>query len=193
MNARRNQGPPPRDPILMVVFLGNPGQQYRRTRHNVAWRLCEFVRPSPPESWKEKFNALFVRVDGVFYLLPQTFMNESGRAVQAAAAFFDVPAAQIVVISDDTETPFGTVSLAFGGGHRGQNGIRSIERALGVAGFWRLRIGVGRPKVGDLHSHVLSGFDEHDEAHLDEVFARAEAMLRRALLRPAVESDSISL
>lgn len=191
MNARKNQERPPRDPIALVAFLGNPGQEHRRTRHNVAWQFCESLQLAPPESWKEKFHSRFVRLDGLCYLLPETFMNESGRAVQAAAAFFSLPPAQILVVCDDTETDFGVLTVTFGGGHRGQNGIRSIERALGSAGFWRLRIGVGRPAVGSLSSHVLSGFDHLQTAWLPDLFARAGTMLRAAITRPEIDSQRV--
>jgi PTH1 family peptidyl-tRNA hydrolase len=165
--------------IALIAFLGNPGAQYRRTRHNVAWMVIPEVTTEPKSAWKEKFHGRFVK-DGTRVLLaPETYMNNSGRSVQAAAAFFGIPPAGILVVHDDMETPFGTVSVSRGGGHRGNNGVRSIAQALGDPDFWRLRLGVGRPPAGHRPGDwILERFTPDEEARLPEMITTAVQMIR---------------
>jgi PTH1 family peptidyl-tRNA hydrolase len=127
------------------------------------------------------------------FLLPETFMNLSGESVQAAASFFRVKPEAILVIHDELELPPGTVSLKFSGGLGGHNGLRSLKASLGTAGFWRLRIGIGRP--GDrvpgqggppgsgrgVIDWVLSDFSAAEEELLGPVLDAAAAVLVRAL------------
>jgi PTH1 family peptidyl-tRNA hydrolase len=143
----------------------------------------------PESAWKEKFHGRFVK-DGTRVLLaPETYMNNSGRSVQAAAAFFGISPAGVLVVHDDMETPFGTVSLTRGGGHRGNNGVRSVAQALSGPDFWRLRLGVGRPPRGRRPGDwILERFSPDEEAHLPRMVAVAAQMIRDNVAQPTEQS-----
>jgi len=131
--------------LQLAVFLGNPGKEYKNNRHNAAWMLAEALPFYPSLDWQKKFKGLYAANDGFHFLKPQTFMNLSGEAAQAAASFYKIKLEEIIVIHDEIELPFGTLSLKFSGGMGGHNGLRSMKTVFGSADFWRLRIGIGRP------------------------------------------------
>ena len=156
---------------LLVVGLGNPGRDYARNRHNVGWMVVEELARRHGGSWRGKFSGQVaeVRIDGhkVALLKPETYMNESGRSVQAAARFFKVEPDAILVVHDEGDFDLGRLQARRGGGLAGHNGLRSIAQQLGTPDFLRLRIGVGRPERGDprpLADYVLSDFEPHDDA-----------------------------
>jgi peptidyl-tRNA hydrolase, PTH1 family len=156
---------------LLVVGLGNPGRDYVRNRHNVGWMVVDELARRHGGSWRGKFSGQLaeVRIDGhkVALLKPGTFMNESGRAVQAAARFFKIEPDAILVVHDEGDFDLGRLQARRGGGLAGHNGLRSIAQQLGTPDFLRLRIGVGRPERGDprpLADYVLSDFEPHDDA-----------------------------
>jgi PTH1 family peptidyl-tRNA hydrolase len=122
-------------------------------------------------SWKSKFNGKLadVRIDGhkVALLKPETYMNESGRAVRAAMQFFKLEPGSVLVVHDDGDLPLGRLQARLGGGLAGHNGLRSIAAHLGTPEFLRLRVGVGRPERGDRRSladYLLSDFEPHEDA-----------------------------
>src|ERR687883_1910804 len=156
---------------LLVVGLGNPGREYARHRHNVGWMVVDELARRHGGSWKEKFSGRIadVRVDGhrVGLLKPETFMNESGRSVGAAARFYKVEPDAILVVHDEGDFGLGRLQARKGGGLAGHNGLRSIAQHLKTQEFLRLRIGVGRPERGDprpLADYVLSNFEPHEDA-----------------------------
>ncbi len=154
----------------MIVFLGNPGIQYRLTRHNVGFMACDKVLKLMGESssWQTKFHALFLKHGPCVLLKPQTFMNESGVSVQEASKFFGIAPADILVVHDDIELPFGEVRRQLGGGMGGHNGLRSVRQHLGTEAFCRLRIGVGRPSGGmQVADYVLARFSPLEEKQLE--------------------------
>lgn len=169
---------PGSDRPRLLVFLGNTGARYARTRHNVAWLLEEEIAGT--DSWQQKFKGLWRRttIEGasVVELKPQTMMNLSGEAVQAAARFFKLGADDVAVAHDEVELGFGEIGIRMGGGLAGHNGLRSVAHCLGTTDFWRVRVGVGRPRHGELHGHVLGRFGEDEEARLPDVL-RATARL----------------
>ncbi len=171
----------PDAPVRLVAFLGNPGRQYALTRHNVAWMVIPELTATDRGTWKEKFHGRFLKEGELILLAPETFMNHSGRSVQAARAFFGLNPGQVLVVHDDVETAFGVVELAWNGGHRGQNGGRSVAQALGTSEFWRMRIGLGRPpstrKAADW---VLERFSSEEEAELPKVLANAARIVQDA-------------
>ena len=151
---------------LLVAGLGNPGREYARTRHNVGWLAVEELAARHDGSWRSKFSGRLseVRLDGLRLALlePETYMNESGRSIGAAARFFKAPAESLLVVHDDVDLEEGRLQTRLGGGLAGHNGLRSIAQALGTQDFLRLRIGVGRPGRGDPRSvadYVLSPFE----------------------------------
>src|SRR6266576_931194 len=144
---------------LLVVGLGNPGREYAGNRHNVGWMVVEELARRHGASWKGKFSGQLaeLRLDGhrVGLLKPETFMNESGRSVGAAARFFKL----------DLEP--GRLQARRGGGLAGHNGLRSIAAHLKTPDFLRLRVGVGRPGRGDPRKgadYVLSNFTAEEDA-----------------------------
>jgi PTH1 family peptidyl-tRNA hydrolase len=156
---------------LLVVGLGNPGRQYEDTRHNVGWKVADELARRLDGSWKSKFSGKLAetRLDGhrLVLLKPETFMNDSGRSVAAAARFFKVEPESLLVVHDDVDLEPGRLQARAGGGLAGHNGLRSLAQALGSQEFLRLRIGVGRPGRGDrrpVADYVLSPFAPEDDA-----------------------------
>lgn len=167
--ARQPAGP---SPMKLLVGLGNPGSRYARNRHNVGFMAADAVLREnsfgPPRQRfrSETFEGMLAG-EKVLLLKPQTFMNESGRAVGEAMRFFKLSPAEVVVFHDELDLAPGKVRVKTGGGHAGNNGIRSISQHIG-ADFVRVRIGIGHP--GDkarVQGHVLSDFAKADEHWLE--------------------------
>jgi PTH1 family peptidyl-tRNA hydrolase len=163
---------------LLVVGLGNPGREYAQNRHNVGWMVVDELARRHGGSWRGKFSGQLseIRVDGhkLALLKPETYMNDSGRSVAAAATFFKLDPDAVLVVHDEGDFDLGRLQARRGGGLAGHNGLRSIARALKTRDFLRLRIGVGRPERGDprpLADYVLSDFEPHDDA--ESIVARA--------------------
>ncbi len=139
--------------IKLIVGLGNPGQQYRFTRHNAGAlfleSLCDDYHGELRTESKFYGMAERITIDGrdVRLLFPTTYMNASGQAVSAMAKYFDIDPLEILVAYDELDLPVGTVRLKTGGGHGGHNGVRDIAKAMGRSDFHRLRIGIGRPTL----------------------------------------------
>jgi PTH1 family peptidyl-tRNA hydrolase len=156
---------------LLVVGLGNPGREYAGNRHNVGHMVVDELARRHGGSWRGKFSGQVadVRIDGhrVVLLKPETYMNESGRAVQAAARFYKLEPDAILVVHDESDLEIGRLQARRGGGLAGHNGLRSVAQTLGTPEFLRLRVGVGRPERGDrrpLADYVLSDFQPHEDA-----------------------------
>src|SRR3954462_15794999 len=156
---------------LLVVGLGNPGREYARNRHNAGWMVVDELARRHGGSWKSKFNGQLaeVRPDGhkLALLKPETYMNESGRSVAAAAKFFKVDPEAVLVVHDEGDFDLGRLELKFGGGLAGHNGLRSIAQHLKMQDFMRLRMGVALPARGDrrpLADYLLADFAPHDDA-----------------------------
>jgi PTH1 family peptidyl-tRNA hydrolase len=178
---RRGHAPPTLE--LLIAGLGNPGREHEQDRHNAGWMVVdELAARHGAPSFRSKFSGRIgeTRMDDrrVALLKPETYMNESGRSIAAAARFFKVPPEQLLVIHDDVDLEVGRLQARLGGGLAGHNGLRSIAQALGTQEFLRLRIGVGRPGRGDRRSvadYVLSPFDP-DEAAEELVTRGADAV-----------------
>jgi PTH1 family peptidyl-tRNA hydrolase len=156
---------------LLVAGLGNPGREYERTRHNAGWLVLDELAQRHGGSWRSKFSGSLSEVRlgdaRVALLKPETYMNESGRSLGAAARFFKVEPEQVLVVHDDVDLETGRLQARAGGGLAGHNGLRSLAQHLGSQEFLRLRIGVGRPGRGDPRSvadWVLSAFAPEDDA-----------------------------
>lgn len=172
----------------MVVGLGNPGDRYARTRHNVGFEVANLLatRWQLPRA-KKKFAGLYT--DGrtfpggprVGVLLPQTYMNEAGRAAGPARGALGVDLERVVAIHDEIDLPFAEVKARLGGGLAGHNGLKSLRRELGGTDFHRVRVGVGRPDSTDpeiVAGYVLGRFSEPTEAVRDLVERAADATER---------------
>jgi peptidyl-tRNA hydrolase, PTH1 family len=163
---------------LLVAGLGNPGREYERTRHNAGWLVLDELARRHGGSWRSKFSGSLAEVrvgDARLALLkPETYMNESGRSLGAAARFFKVEPEQVLVVHDDVDLETGRLQARAGGGLAGHNGLRSLAQHVGSQDFLRLRIGVGRPGRGDRRSvadWVLSPFAPEDDP--DALVARS--------------------
>jgi peptidyl-tRNA hydrolase, PTH1 family len=177
---------------LLVAGLGNPGREYERTRHNVGWLVADELARRHGGSFRSKFSGRLAetRLDDLRLALlkPETYMNESGRSLAAAARFFKVEPPALLVVHDDVDLDAGRLQARLGGGLAGHNGLRSIAQALGTQDFLRLRIGVGRPGRGDrrpVADYVLSPFEPEED--VDELVSRSadavEALARDGLER----------
>lgn len=168
----------------LIVGLGNPGRRYARTRHNIgemaANRLIEqFDLGKPKNRYKGAFAEGRLGPGGprVAVLIPETYMNESGRSVGPARGELRVDPGHIVAIHDEIDFPFGRIESKLGGGHGGHNGLRSLKDNLGTADFRRVRVGVGRPDTTDpeiVSSWVLGKFGE-SAAEVDQLVDDAVA------------------
>jgi len=144
-----------REPSLshLVVGLGNPGARYRDTRHNLGRRAVELIADELGGSWRSRWNGRVSELrdseERLGLLVPETFMNESGRSVAPALRFYKLPPQRLVVVHDELDLELGDVRAKQGGGLAGHNGLRSLAEALGTQDFLRVRIGIGRPERGD--------------------------------------------
>jgi PTH1 family peptidyl-tRNA hydrolase len=157
--------------MKLVVGLGNPGTEYRDTRHNVGFMVADALvaRWRVADQWREKFEALQIKTavgdEPVIVMKPLTFMNLSGQAVQALAGFYKIEPADVFVVTDDVALPLGRLRARREGGAGGHNGLKSIMQSLATQAFPRMRVGVGRGgNDRDLSDHVLGRFgaDERD-------------------------------
>jgi len=167
--------------MWLIVGLGNPGREYASHRHNVGFMAVdELARRVRADAFREKFSGVYAKAEiagePAILLKPMTYMNESGRSVQPAMAFFKVPPAQMLVLHDELDIAFGELRLKLGGGHAGHNGLRSIMASAGTGEFGRLRIGIGRPPPGfrgEVADYVLSSFDAIERAMLPDLLTKA--------------------
>jgi PTH1 family peptidyl-tRNA hydrolase len=163
---------------LLIAGLGNPGPRHERDRHNAGWMVVDELARRHGATFRSKFSGRVgeTRLGDarVALLKPETFMNESGRSISAAARFFKTAPGDVLVVHDDVDLEVGRLQARRGGGLAGHNGLRSIAQMLGTSDFLRLRIGVGRPGRGDprdVADYVLAPFEPHEDV---------EAIIRRA-------------
>jgi PTH1 family peptidyl-tRNA hydrolase len=181
--------------IELTVFLGNPGREYERNRHNAGWLLAERLPFYPSLAWRKKYKGLYAATASsglpaappgspsrqLHFLMPLTFMNLSGESAAEAAAFLGIKSEAVLVVHDEIELPLGTAAFKFSGGLGGHNGLRSVKACLGVPDFWRLRIGVGRPDHDDISGWVLSDFTASERSLLDPLLEVCTGALTQAL------------
>ena len=165
-------------PIRLIVGLGNPGKDYERTRHNAGfWLLERFAVQSGVALRKDgKYQALVGRLagNGAWLVLPQSFMNASGHAVQMLSGFFKIPAAEILVVHDELDFAPGVAKMKQGGGIAGHNGLKDISQRIGSHDYWRLRLGIGHPGERDAVSdYVLGKPSAEDREAIDAAIARS--------------------
>lgn len=149
----------------LIVGLGNPGSDYTRTRHNVGFLVVDRLADQWHASWslEKKFNARLARLERqkrrVLLCQPQTYMNSSGEAVRAAAAFYQVTPERLLVVVDDADLPLGHLRLRPGGSSGGHHGLESVEQHLATREYPRLRVGIGRQAgAREITGHVLGRF-----------------------------------
>jgi peptidyl-tRNA hydrolase, PTH1 family len=175
----------------VIVGLGNPGEQYRRSRHNVGFMVATRIAASHGiQLTRHKFNGLYgeIRDDGLnaIIVMPQTFYNRSGECVTGMLGYFKVPLERLIVVHDEMDLPMGQLRLKQGGGDAGNRGVRSIAQSLGPD-FIRIRVGIGHPDgpEGDI-DHVIRPLSGGELQAFDPVLDRAaEAVL--AITRNGLE------
>ena len=169
----------PRNKLKLVVGLGNPGNEYRNTRHNTGFMVADKIALDFNISLnKKKFDSVFGRgfIENAEALLakPMAFMNRSGPGVQKLAHYYRIPCKDMLVIHDDIDLAYGRLKIKEKGGHGGHNGIRSLMDAFGADDFIRLRIGVGRSAAGaGVTGHVLGRFSPEQSQTLARIISKA--------------------
>ncbi|MEI8250097.1 MAG: aminoacyl-tRNA hydrolase [Synechococcus sp. ELA057] len=167
--------------LQLLVGLGNPGERYGDTRHNVGFMVLDELARRAGISFRNqsRLQGLLAEIGSgsqrMRLLKPQTFMNESGRSIRASLDWFGIEASQILVLVDDMDLPLGRLRLRAGGSAGGHNGLRSTISHLGTENFARLRIGIGAPSDDPQErrqrtvSHVLGRFSDQERPHLSQV------------------------
>jgi len=168
--------------MLLIAGLGNPGPRYQATRHNLGFRVVdELARQCgvPGSAFRDRFHGEVASArlgeEEVLLLRPQTFMNDSGRSVQAACTFYKIKPAELIVAHDELDLPFAELRLKKGGGDGGNRGIRSITAAIGPD-YIRIRLGIGRPSPdfrGDPADFVLQAFASAELEAVEKMVSRA--------------------
>ena len=171
---------------LVIAGLGNPGSKYQWTRHNAGFLFLDRIARLEGFSVSRKqFGGLTAEWERkgkrLVLLKPQTFMNLSGRSIMPALQFYKLKPEQLIVVHDEIDLPLGTTRLKQGGGHGGQNGLRSIMEQLGKGDFLRLRLGIGRPVHGEVTDYVLGNFTPTEMDVFARVLDGALDMLELAL------------
>jgi PTH1 family peptidyl-tRNA hydrolase len=163
--------------LKLIAGLGNPGQKYLQTRHNIGFLALDFIATDNSVIINnEKFKSFYAKTtlfdEDAVLIKPQTYMNLSGQAVSPFSNFYNIPAQDIIVIHDDIDLDFKEIRIKNGGGHGGHNGIRNIVQELGTNDFIRIRIGVGRPENLNfpIDKYVLSRFNDNEERELSCIF-----------------------
>jgi peptidyl-tRNA hydrolase, PTH1 family len=186
----------------IVVGLGNPGEQYAKTRHNIGWMVLDRIADRAGWSGRGRTRDASSIAGGryrgldVVLVKPMTYMNDSGLAVRKVLARERAPLSEMLVVVDDFALPFGKLRFREGGGPGGHNGLRSIIGELGTEGFSRLRVGIGEPG-GGFRDHVLSTFAPAERQRLDELLDAAadavEAWAREGTSRAATRFNPFEL
>ncbi len=169
-----------RDPeMFLIIGLGNPGQRYKKTRHNIGFMVAEKLAANIELDIKQKsFDALWgkgqTKNKKLIIAMPQTYMNLSGTAVRQLKTFFKTDISKLIVIHDDLDLPFGALRLKTGGGNAGHKGLISIESNLGSSDFTRVRLGIGKPAdKSRIEGYVLEPFSEEEKKSLPELINQA--------------------
>lgn len=163
----------------LIVGLGNPGETYRDTRHNIGFMVLDEIARRLGTAFREekRWAGMVAKFAGGYLLKPLTFMNESGRSVQAVGHFYKTPPDKTLVIYDDVDLPLGRLRFRSNGSAAGHNGIRSLTSSLGTQEFPRLKVGIaaegGRPAGGRMVNHVLGSFLAEEQPALQAVILRA--------------------
>ncbi|MDH4190091.1 MAG: aminoacyl-tRNA hydrolase [Betaproteobacteria bacterium] len=163
--------------IRLIVGLGNPGREYEATRHNAGfWLLERYAARERVDLRKDgKYHAYLGRIDtsGTWLLMPQTYMNASGKSVGLLAGFFKIQPAEVLVVHDELDFAPGVAKMKQGGGIAGHNGLKDIAAKLGSLDFWRIRLGIGHPgERSQVVDYVLQKPSAEDRAAIERSIDR---------------------
>ena len=174
---------------MVIAGLGNPGERYADTRHNIGFMVVDQLAVRHQIPLKKKGHQALYGVGRcgqhqVMLLQPQTFMNLSGASVASACKSLDVSSGDLVVVHDEIDLPFGEIRVKVGGGHGGHNGLRHIDQALATRDYIRVRVGIDRPPAGgDVAGYVLRSFSSSEKKQLDTVLGYAAEIVETILER----------
>ena len=182
--------------VKLIVGLGNPGPKYSWTRHNAGFIVLDrFAHLNGIQVSRKNFGGLYgegdFRGSRLLLLKPETYMNLSGRTVAEALRFHKIAPADIIVIHDELDIPFGQIKLKVDGGHGGHNGLRSLHQELGGGGYSRLRVGIGRPLHGNMADYVLTNFDKEEMASLPRLIDAAVEALEMMITEGLAKTMSL--
>lgn len=161
--------------MKIIAFLGNPGKKYNKNRHNAGFIIGKIFADNfnisvKKQDFQSEYGSGKIEGSEVLLIFPNTFMNNSGRAVSEAVNYYGIAAEDLIVVHDEIELPFGEIRIKSGGGHKGHNGIRSIIQHVGSSDFNRVRIGVGRPGNPEMEvaDYLLSDFTDEELAGIKD-------------------------
>jgi len=157
--------------MFLIAGLGNPGDKYKLTRHNIGFLVIDEIIKNLTTSNinNPKFKANVYKSSNTIYVKPQTFMNLSGESIVAIADYYNIPNENIIIIHDDIDLKFGTIKFKVGGGHGGHNGLKSIDSHIGKD-YIRVRIGVGKPQdKSEVANYVLNNFTKDELNQLNDM------------------------
>jgi PTH1 family peptidyl-tRNA hydrolase len=176
--------------MKLIVGLGNPGEKYKLSRHNAGWLFLDYIATKLTllDDWQEKskFGGIVARSESAWLLKPGKFMNQSGVVVQKVLSFYKLKTSDLVVVHDDLDISLGQWKLQQGVGPKVHNGLLSLESALGVNDFWRLRLGIDNRSQAERQAipgedYVLAGFRKEELASLEAIFPSAWTQLSEML------------
>ena len=162
--------------MILIAGLGNPGEQYKNTRHNIGFDVVDAIAthfdfPSFTTKFSSLISTKLIGSNKITLLKPQTFMNLSGDALSKAAHFYKIPPEDVIVIHDDLDLAFTKVKMKISGGSGGHNGIKSIDQHIGQE-YYRVRIGIGKPIHKDVSNFVLNKFSKDEDLIMKEVISK---------------------
>ena len=178
--------------MKLIVGLGNPGSTYSRTRHNIGFMVIDSLIDdlNPNNISKKSFNGELFKYKDLLFLKPTTFMNLSGKSVQAVASFYKIDLDDILVIHDEIDIPFGAIKLKKGGSSGGHNGLKSIDSLIGKE-YNRLRLGVDKPPKKEMvASYVLSDFNDKEQEVLEKFVNLGVVVAKEWVNKPLNELKS---
>jgi len=159
--------------MYLIAGLGNPGDKYSQTRHNIGFLVIDEITKnlSTTNITNQNFKAITQKHLTNIYAKPQTFMNDSGSSIINIVEYYDIDNHNVIIVHDDLDLAFGTVKFKIGGGHGGHNGLRSIDSHIGKD-YIRVRIGIGKPvQKGDVANYVLSNFSKEELKELEGIIS----------------------
>ncbi len=157
--------------MYLIAGLGNPGDKYKQTRHNIGFLVIDEITKSLSTTniANQNFQAITQKNLSNIYAKPQTFMNLSGESILNIVEYYNIPNENIIIVHDDIDLSFGTVKFKIGGSHGGHNGLRSIDSHIGKD-YIRVRVGVGKPEDKcDVANYVLSNFSKEEFKELENI------------------------
>lgn len=163
--------------MKLIVGLGNPGREYKNTRHNIGFQLLDFIAKDKGFNIeKEKFNALFYEYnynnEKILLVKPLSFMNLSGEVVNKFIKYYKVDLEDVLIIHDDLDMSLGRIKFVFNSSSGGHNGIKDIERCLNTKEYARLKIGISNDKSRDTKDYVLSKFSKEETKIIDDCYGK---------------------